>query len=168
MTLILIAAAGLAAGILLTTVALVVVAPRLMVVESPTSLGFEEAVQAITEAAAARGWKVPTVHRIDQTLAAAGYTVEPAAVVELCRPDYAEQILRSDSDRVVTSFMPCRISVYRTSDGRVVISRMRSGLVARLFGGTVARVMAAAAADSELILAAAGSPLRTASEAPAG
>lgn len=50
--------------------------------------------------------------------------------------------------------MPCRLSVYETSDGKVIISRMNTGLVSKVFGGLVTEVMAQASAENEQILSA--------------
>jgi uncharacterized protein (DUF302 family) len=129
-------------------------APEMMIVEDTSPLSFEETVQAIQDAAVAQGWKVPAVHEIDKSVAKAGYDVLPVSVIELCHPGHAGQILEDDQARVVTSMMPCRVSVYETSDGRVVISRMNTGLVSKFFGGKVTTVMANATADTEEILGA--------------
>ena len=37
--------------------------------------------------------------------------------------------------------MPCTISVYQKADGQAYIGTLNSGLLARFFGGVVARVM---------------------------
>jgi hypothetical protein len=50
--------------------------------------------------------------------------------------------------------MPCRVSVYPTTDGQVIISRVNTGLVSKLFGGPVAEVMAQATSESKQILSA--------------
>ena len=127
-------------------------APGLMITEDLSLYSFEETVQRIRDAAVAEGWKVPVVHEIDKSVAKAGYDVLPVSVIELCHASHAGKVLQADSDRVVSSMMPCRTSVYETSDGRVVISRMNTGLVSKVFGGTVASVMQDATADTERIL----------------
>ena len=148
---------GLGAGILVTILLVGIVgflaAPSLMIQEDLSPLGFDETVQAIQDSAVKQDWKVPTVHHIDGSVKSAGYDVLPTAVVELCHPDHAGHILEEDEAKIVTSLMPCRIAVYETSDGEVVISRMNSGLISKIFGGTVAEVMAQASADNEVILA---------------
>lgn len=144
---------GLVLGALLATVGIALAAPRLMIVEDASPHGFDETVSRIVAAAEARQWKVPAVHDLRESMQKAGHDVDPATVIELCRPDYAVRILAEDRERVVTSMMPCRIAVYRTSDGSVVVSRMNTTLVARLFGGLISQVMAGASADSEAILA---------------
>jgi uncharacterized protein (DUF302 family) len=51
--------------------------------------------------------------------------------------------------------MPCRISVYQRENGDVVIARMNSGLMSRLFHREIAEVMSAATGEVEGIIAAA-------------
>ena len=145
---------GFALGVVLVGLVMFLVAPNMMIVEDVSPLGYEETIQTINDAAAAQGWKVPAVHTIDASVNKAGYDVLPVSVIELCQPDHAAKILEDDEARVVTSMMPCRVSVYQTSDGQVIISRMNTGLVSKLFGGLVAEVMAQATADNEQILSA--------------
>ena len=148
---------GLGAGILVTVLLVGIVgllaAPNLMIQEDLSPLSFEETVQAIQDSAAGQDWKVPIVHHIDSSDEGAGYDVLPTAVIELCQPDYAGRILVEDEAKIVTSMMPCGITVYETNDGEVVISRMSSGLISKIFGGTVVEVMAQASAKNEVILA---------------
>jgi uncharacterized protein (DUF302 family) len=48
--------------------------------------------------------------------------------------------------------MPCRIVVYQREDGKVVISRMNTALVSRLFRGEVSNVMALATRETQAII----------------
>ena len=144
---------GFIVGVLVIGVIGFVMAPSVMITEDVSPLGYEETVQAIQDATIEQGWKVPAVHSIDKAVIAAGIDVLPVSVIELCHPEHAGKILVDDESKVVTSMMPCRLSVYETSDGDVIISRMNTGLVSKMFGGNVARVMAAATNDTEQILA---------------
>lgn len=127
-------------------------APKLMIVEDESRYGFTETVETIRAAAREQGWKVPTVHMIHDAVIPYGYQVDRVAVLELCQPHHAGKILAEDRAKVVTSMMPCRISVYETADGRIIVSRMNTSLMAQAFGGTVAAVMAEATAENEQIL----------------
>lgn len=148
----LIALVAFIGGIVVTGVSVILLAPGIMMVEDPSSFGYEETVQGIVDAAEKQQWKVVTVHELNRSLEKAGHDVLPAAVIELCRPDYAARILADDGARVVSSLMPCRIAVYQTADGRVTVSRMNTSLMSKLFGGLITEVMAAASADSEAII----------------
>ncbi len=127
-------------------------APKLMVVENDSLFAFEDTIELIKSAAAEQSWKVPTVHMIHDAVSPYGYEVDRVAVLELCQPHHAGKILAEDRAKVVTSMMPCRVSVYETTDGRVVVSRMNTSLIAQAFGGTVASVMAEATQENESIL----------------
>ncbi|WP_018880423.1 DUF302 domain-containing protein [Thioalkalivibrio sp. ALE9] len=144
---------GLIAGVILTFVYAYNAAPSLMIVEDPSQYGFEETIERIEAAAENEGWSIPTKHDLTSTVAEHGYDVVPATVLELCQPDHAGTLLSEEANLIVTSMMPCRVSVYERTDGTVIVSRMNTGLVARVFGGTVAKIMAEATEDSERILA---------------
>ncbi|MEA3277621.1 MAG: DUF302 domain-containing protein [Pseudomonadota bacterium] len=123
-----------------------------MIVETKSSMGYEDTLQAIKETTLAKGWKVPTIHRLDKTMAKFGHKVAPTAVVELCHPTHAAKILKEDDARMVSSFMPCRISIYEKSDGTVIISRMNSSLMSSIFPDLIATVMADATSEVEDII----------------
>ena len=127
-------------------------ASSIMIVEDVSPLSYEETVQKVKDTAAEIGWKVPTVHEIHKSVKKAGFDVPPVTVIELCHPKLAGTLLEDDDARVVTSMMPCRLSVYKTSDGKVVVSRMNTGLVSKMFGGIVTDVMADATKGSEKII----------------
>jgi uncharacterized protein (DUF302 family) len=127
--------------------------PGTMMVEEKSTLDFDETVQAIQDNAAEQEWSVPRVLRLDQSLAKEGYEVRPVAVIDLCKADLSSQILAQDDARVVSSLMPCRVAVYEKSNGEVVLSRMNTALMSRMFGGVITDVMGEATAQTEEIFA---------------
>jgi uncharacterized protein (DUF302 family) len=127
-------------------------ARSLMVVETESPHDFEKTIELIKVEAKNLDWKVPKIYRLCDSLRKDGYDVQPVAVVELCKPEYAATLLSHDDTRLVSSFMPCRISVYERGDGSVVISRMNTGLVSRLFRGRVAEVMAVATEETQTLI----------------
>ena len=127
-------------------------AASIMIVEDTSPLSYEETVQKVKDTAAEIGWKVPTVHEIHKSVEKAGFNVAPVTVIEICHPKLAGTILQDDDARVVTSMMPCRISIYQKSNGEVIVSRMNTGLVSKMFGGIVTEVMADATKGSEEII----------------
>lgn len=127
-------------------------ARSLLVVETESPFDFETTVNTIIDEAKKINWKVPKTYRLCKSLAMDGYSVPPVAVIELCQPEYAGELLKDDNTRLVSSFMPCRISVYTRTDGKVVVSRMNTGLVSRLFRGKVAEVMSKATEETKTIL----------------
>jgi uncharacterized protein (DUF302 family) len=147
--------AGIVLGASAVTLAVGAGAQQFMIQESKSPLGFDDTVSAISTAVTGKGWNLPKVYRLDETMKKHGYTVAPVAVLELCHADHAYKILAKDSSRMVTPFMPCRISVYQRENGDVVIARMNSGLMSRLFHREIAEVMSAATGEVEGIIAAA-------------
>jgi uncharacterized protein (DUF302 family) len=53
---------------------------------------------------------------------------------------------------MVSSLMPCRISVYEKTDGKTYISRLNSSMLSPLIGDLAADVMSRSAADVEEII----------------
>lgn len=139
-----------------------------MVVETKSTMDYENTITAIMQATKEKGWKIPTVHRLDKSMQKFGHTVPPTAVIELCHPTYAVKILKEDDARMVSSFMPCRLSVYEKSDGSVIISRMNSSLMSSIFPDLISDVMAGATAEVEEIIqtALANPPLPAPKEQP--
>jgi hypothetical protein len=68
-------------------------------------------------------------------------------IVELCNAQYAKDILSTDPE--VSTLMPCAWGVYEGDDGKVYISGMNMGLMGKLFGGNVARVIGGNVAKDE-------------------
>ena len=123
-----------------------------MFIENESIYGFNDTVEKLSESIVSNGWKVTHVHDLHETLKKNNFDVLPVKVLEVCRPDYSVKILRNDSERIYSSLMPCRLSVYETSDGKTKISRMNSGVLASQIGGVVEEVMSLAFNDIEKIL----------------
>lgn len=123
-----------------------------MFIENESIYGFNDTVEKLSESIVSNGWKVTHVHDLHETLKKNNFDVLPVKVLEVCRPDYSVKILRNDSERIYSSLMPCRLSVYETSDGKTKISRMNSGVLAAQIGGVVEEVMSMAFSDIENIL----------------
>ncbi len=104
-------------------------AASMMLVEDFSVLDFDATVQSIQDEALAAGWKVPSVHTISKSVTGAGYDVLPMTVIELCSASIAGRALSNDEGRHAAPMMPCRVGVYKTSDGKIVISRMNSPLI---------------------------------------
>ncbi|MCK5842722.1 MAG: DUF302 domain-containing protein [Candidatus Sabulitectum sp.] len=127
-------------------------APSAMITENESNFSHEETVEMIIANAEELDWKVPATHEIHNSVASGGYDVEKVTVIELCNVDLAGEILTGDENRIVSSLMPCRVAVYETSDGRVIVSRMNTGLMSSVFGGKVQEVMAMATDQTEIII----------------
>jgi uncharacterized protein (DUF302 family) len=65
----------------------------------------------------------------------------------------AVPLLKEDETRYVSAFMPCSVSVYGMSDGRVMISRMNTGMMAGMMEPKVAQLMQKASAQLDTTIA---------------
>jgi uncharacterized protein (DUF302 family) len=138
---------GIFTGGVLASAAILTVIPQRMVSEIPSPLDYEETIVQIQRNVTNAGWKVSAVMRLDKSLAKDGKTVLPAASLKICQPDYAEKVLSDDRARFLAVMMPCSIAVYEKADGNTYISTMNTKLLGRMFGGTVAEVMAGPVAE---------------------
>jgi len=123
-----------------------------MLLENESKFSFDKTTELIQEKVLSSGWRVSHVHDLKETLKKSEIDVLPVKVIEVCRPFYSSKILKEDDYRIYSSLMPCRISVYEKSDGRVFISRMNSGEIAAAAGGVVYEAMNGAFAEMEAIL----------------
>lgn len=137
------------AGLLVLGGVLWVSAPGMMMLSDESPYGYEETLAVFEEEAAASGWSILNSHDMQAVVANHGADVAGVTVFDLCSSQYSIEILELDDERIVTPMMPCRVSVYEVSDGTTYIARMNSGLVARVFGGTIDEVMQQASAETE-------------------
>ena len=117
---------GIAGGLALGGLIIFLAMPKLMFKETVSPYGFDETVNRVEKAVAEKGWKTPMVHDLQATMKKFDHDVQSVKVFEICHPDHSYQILKESDERIVSSMMPCRISVYEKEDGSVWISRMNS------------------------------------------
>jgi uncharacterized protein (DUF302 family) len=86
-----------------------------------TKKSFEQAVAAVEQQTAKKGFRVLHTHDVAATLAEKGFAREPLKIVEICNARYANDVLRRD---VRTALMlPCPIAIY-IADGKTFISTL--------------------------------------------
>jgi uncharacterized protein (DUF302 family) len=143
------AVAGIAIGLLIAFYS----APSLMFRENNYHKDFETTVANLENVIQQKGWKLPMVHDLQATMQKFGKEVRSVKILEICHPDHSYEILSRSEEKIVSSMMPCRISVYEKKDGSVWISRMNSGFLSRPMSPVIRKTMSAAAADVEEIIA---------------
>ncbi len=89
-----------------------------------------QAVKAVTDSAAAHGYRVQFVHDVAQTLAEKGFEREPVTIVEMCNARHASEVLARDIK--IGLMLPCPVMVYEQA-GEVWISTMRPSLLGSFF-----------------------------------
>jgi len=123
-----------------------------MLLESRSKYNFEDTIEKLNLAVIESGWKMPATHDLQNTIRNFGKEILPIKVVEICHPKHSSRLLELDNERIVSTFMPCRISVYEKSDGKVYISRINATLLSASFGGIVEEVMSLANNEMEQMI----------------
>jgi uncharacterized protein (DUF302 family) len=144
--------AGMGVAFLLGMAATAVLGARIMpgamIITRESKLGMEDTVSELKAAAEEQGWVVAGVRNMNKSLSKHDRELEPSVrLVELCHPDYAQSILKSD--RHLSTMMPCAIAVWQRDDGQVMVSNMNTGMMGKLFGGNAARVLSGRVAPDE-------------------
>jgi uncharacterized protein (DUF302 family) len=140
--------AGTVSGILVTALLVYLLMPGMMIVTQSSRLGFDDTISSLEAAATNAGWSIAGKKNMNASIAKHGVEFGPRVeMLEICQPNYAKEVL-TDA-RHVACLMPCSIAVYEDDAGRVMLSKMNTGLMGKLFGGTVARVMGGAVAHDE-------------------
>jgi uncharacterized protein (DUF302 family) len=133
---------GLVVGFVLCGITVFGAMPSLMIVTRECELGFDETVAALEKRIPEHGWVVSGGQPIDmnKSMAKHGVTFEPRVkLIKLCKAEYAKSVLTSD--RHISSMMPCTMAVWEADDGKVYLSKMNMHLMAKMFGGNIAKVM---------------------------
>ncbi|MFZ2854355.1 MAG: DUF302 domain-containing protein [Rhodocyclaceae bacterium] len=102
--------------------------------------------------AAGNGWSISGLRNPAKPIEAEGGNVLPVLLIEACSPIYSGPILKEDRVRFLSLLMPCKISVYKKSDGKVYIGILNAGMIGRLFGPMVGDVMAKVVVDQKKFL----------------
>jgi len=139
---------GFVLGVIATGLGAYAVMPGQMIVTKECKMGVAETVTALKESIAQHGWVLSGVGNMNESLKKQGVDFEPQVrVVKLCHPQHAKKVLTTD--RHIASMMPCTLAVWEGDDGKTYLSQMNMGLMAKLFGGNVAKVMGGAVAQDE-------------------
>jgi len=113
----------------------------------------EETCTKLKESIEKHGWACPGVRDMNKSMAKHGVTFPSSIrIVELCKANYAKDVLTTNPE--VMTLMPCAYGVYEGEDGKIYISGMNMGLMGKMFGGNIAKVMGGSVSrDEEQILA---------------
>jgi uncharacterized protein (DUF302 family) len=94
-----------------------------------TAKTFDEAVRAVEQRAAEKGFRVLHTHDIAATLAEKGFPRAPLKIIEICNARYASEVLKKDVKAAL--LLPCPVSVY-TESGKTHISTMLPTMMVNL------------------------------------
>lgn len=120
--------------------------------EKESLFGFNETVELLITAATDRDWANPAVHDLQQSLAKAGKSVRPVKVIEICKPSYSGVLLEKSDERIVSVMMPCRISVYEKTDGKIYVATVNGKIFTTGQAEIIQTVMMEAAKEIDEIV----------------
>lgn len=141
---------GFLVGVIVAGVVIWKVMPKMMCITKESNLNFEDTVEAVQNEAKALGWNAPHVYNMQQSFTKAGYdNVEKMRVVSLGHAKYAYKIVKNDKDKFVLGFMPYRAGVYEDKNGKVFVTGANMGIMSKMFGGNVEKIMGDSAKELE-------------------
>ena len=126
--------------------------PLLMLVKHRSKLSYDETVTVLSETLVKKqDWHVLNVNDFQKSTKDF-VTLERVGSIDICNPHYVSKILADDKNRGITAFMPLDLGVYEDKKGQVFVSQLNVGLVGKMFGGTISKVMGMAGKDlSEVV-----------------
>lgn len=132
---------GAITGAVVLAAAIFIMMPKMMLTVHQSKYStVEETCMKLQASIKANGWNSPAVRDMNKTIADSGAVMQrQVRLVELCNAAYAKDILTTNPE--VSTLMPCAWGVYEGDDGKVYISGMNMGLMGKLFGGNISRVM---------------------------
>ncbi|MDI6877899.1 MAG: DUF302 domain-containing protein [Desulfitobacteriaceae bacterium] len=101
------------------------------VYEVTASKSFAETVEQVKEQAASHSFRVLHIHDVMATLGEKGFVIKPLKIIEVCNAKYANTALQVDI--TVSLLMPCRINVYESENGEIIISMIRPTHLSKTF-----------------------------------
>lgn len=120
--------------------------------ENESKLSFTQTIDSLKNCGNRNGWKVLTIHDLQQSLKKNGKEVLPANVIELCNPKYSYEVLKDDNSKLISTMMPCRISVYEKANGKTYISRINPEFLYNSFDNSKSDGMSKAIEEIESVL----------------
>jgi len=141
---------GVVVGFVLCGVIMFTAMPSMMIVTKECVLGFDETVAALEKRIPEHGWILSDgkARDLNKSLSKHGVHFGPRVkLVKLCNAEHAKSVLTTD--RWISCLMPCTMAVWEGDDGKVYLSEMNMGLMAKIFGGNIGKVMGGSVVQEE-------------------
>lgn len=126
--------------------------PSQLVEVVKSSKSFPETLKAFKAEVRSAGWSLLNSNNMAGILSERGFTLDPVVILDVCSGQYSARILSNDAYRPISAFMPCRVSIYQTSEGEVFIARMNVSAFVAMMPPEVAEVMIASDAEISKII----------------
>jgi uncharacterized protein (DUF302 family) len=124
-----------------------------MMTEKQSSLGFNETVTALQDAAKKRGWEVgPAMDMQEAMLKAGNKDAKPFKILTMCKKDLTETLLKTQAMNKAMPFVPCRFSVFEGNDGKVYIAKPNTEFMAQMATPVFAPLLQQFAAEEKAVL----------------
>jgi uncharacterized protein (DUF302 family) len=123
-----------------------------MFLQTESPKGLSETVEVFKEEVAGAGWSILNMNNMAGILSEKGYTISPVLIFDVCSGKYSARILAEDEYRFVTPLMPCRVSIYQTSQGKVVIARLNPKGFGPMLSDELAEIMMQSSMEIEDII----------------
>jgi len=137
------------AGAALMALGIITMMPGMMIVEHESKYStVDETTKALADSIKANGWSVAgKIRNMNKTIQKHGLDFNrEVRIIELCKADYAKDMIETNPE--ISTMMPCAWGVYE-KDGKVLISAMNMGLMGKMFGGNIAKVVGESVASDE-------------------
>jgi len=118
---------------------------KVMIKKLKSKYGYEETIEKLKDAIVNNGWSIPSEHNMEEKVGKKIY------IIELCKQEYAKQILSDEKNYWVTAMMPCRVGICEEKDG-VYLYSMNMKLLANFLSGDVKKTFKKVAEEEEKIL----------------
>ncbi|MDP8262477.1 MAG: DUF302 domain-containing protein [Candidatus Ancaeobacter aquaticus] len=131
---------GFVIGIAVCVGASVVLVPKYVLLVKESKYTIDETIKHLAKAIEKEKWHVLVESDVNESLSRAGVKLKPKIkIIKFSKAEYAKEIL--EDHRELACMMPPSIAVYEGEDGKVYISKMNMGLIAKIYGGVVNKIM---------------------------
>ncbi|MEN8186540.1 MAG: DUF302 domain-containing protein [Bacteroidota bacterium] len=134
---------GFIAGIIFTGITISISSGEMMVKEFKSPYEFEKTVSVIQKRINGKdGWHVTEI--IDQNKEVTengGFPIGNFKIIKYCHGEYSARMLKDDDRKKIGNMMPKSFAVYEKSDGQVFVSTMNGGIMGKLFGGEIEKII---------------------------
>ena len=122
---------------------------KMMFLEDESKYEFNKTAVELKLVLEKNGWQVTEKRDMKEHYAQFGFETRDIVTFEICKPKGAVDILNKDKYTRMVPFMPMRVAIYKKSDGKIYISRLKLKMMGKMNKGVVKKVMKVGAIDLE-------------------
>ncbi len=122
---------------------------KMMFLEDESKYEFNKTAVELKLVLEKNGWQVTEKRDMKEHYAQFGFETRDIVTFEICKPKGAVDILNEDKYTRMVPFMPMRVAIYKKSDGKIYISRLKLKMMGKMNKGVVKKVMKVGAIDLE-------------------